>query len=186
SVSPKDVREELSHAGMPKTLWKDVVSQARRSLSYRDGRYYYVAAVSPSLREEHRHQRAIQRTIRRLVRQHRKSSDQVERRREGRTDFIQPVKVQTEDQREFTLLSRDLSVTGLRLIGTRSLLGQKVRVTFPGGTEVEPASFVVRILWTCAVGDQLFENGGTFLETIPGIPPAERGCGAGAAKNGQS
>src|SRR5262249_46241788 len=115
SVSPRDVREELGHAGLPKTLWKDVVSLARPALSYRDGRYHFVAAVSAPVRAEQRQQRAIQRAVRRLVRQHKHSADQTERRREGRTDFIQPVKVQTEDQRAFTLLSRDLSVTGIRL-----------------------------------------------------------------------
>ena len=72
--------------------------------------------------------------------------------------------MQTDDQREMSLLSRDLSTTGIRLIGTRSLLGQKVRVLLPRSDSPEPWSFLVRILWTCTVGDNLFENGGSFLE----------------------
>jgi hypothetical protein len=90
-------------------------------------------------------------------------ASQAERRQEGRVAFVRPVRVQTEDGREFTLLTRDLSPSGIRLIAPRSLLGQKVRVHIPrsdGGALV----FLVRILWACAVGDDLFENGGTFLE----------------------
>ena len=46
--------------------------------------------------------------------------------------------------------------------GTRRLLGQKVRVHIPApeGGHVE---FVVRILWTCPVGEDLVENGGAFV-----------------------
>jgi hypothetical protein len=61
-----------------------------------------------------------------------------------------------------TLLSRDLSTTGIRLVGTKRLLGQKVRVLIPNG-EGAPLDFLVRILWTCPVGDDLVENGGTFI-----------------------
>jgi len=52
----------------------------------------------------------------------------------------------------------------MRLIGTRSLLGQKVEVRLPTSTKGESWCFVLRILWTCAVGDELFENGGVFVE----------------------
>ena len=82
--------------------------------------------------------------------------------RQGRTDFVQAVKVIAEDSREFTLLTRDLSPTGLRLIGTRHLLGQKVHVLIPA-PEGGHLDFVVRILWTCPVGTDLIENGGTFV-----------------------
>jgi hypothetical protein len=92
------------------------------------------------------------------------------------------VKVRAEDGRECTLLSRDVSATGIRLIGTRRLLGQKVRVSIPrpgAATTDSPRaaagwSFLVRILWTCAVGDDLFENGGAFMEVAPGEPASEK------------
>jgi hypothetical protein len=71
--------------------------------------------------------------------------------------------VRTEDQREYTLMSRDLSSTGIRLIGTRRFLGQKIHVSIPAADGATTWDFVVRILWTCAVGDDLVENGGTFL-----------------------
>jgi hypothetical protein len=170
-ILPREVREELELAGLDDALWKEVVALARSALHYRQGRYYYVTALSARAREEQRHQQAIHRTIRQLIRQHRKSAAQDERRQQDRIDFIQPLKVRTDDERELTLLSRDLSTTGIRLIGTRSLLGQKIRVLLPRGEGQGPWCFLVRILWTCAVGDDLFENGGSFLELTE--PPAE-------------
>jgi hypothetical protein len=165
-VVPRDVREELAGAGVSRRLWKDVLARARSSLRFRQGRYYYVPALSPRVRQEQRQQRALHRAVRQVIRQYRASAAQVDRRRQNRVDFIQPVQVQTDDGRLFTLLSRDLSLTGIRLIGTRSLLGQKVRVTIPREGEAEPWCFLVRILWTCGVADGLFENGGSFLEML--------------------
>jgi hypothetical protein len=115
------------------------------------------------LREE-RQQEKVRRAVRRLIRQH-KAGARVGRRRQDRINFVQPVQVETEDGHTCTLLSRDLSPTGIRLIGTRRLLGQKVRVRIPC-PEGEPVCFRVRVLWMCAVGDDLFENGGTFLEAV--------------------
>jgi len=163
SVLPREVRDELTEAGLDATLWKDVVALARPALRYRQGRYHYVPVLSSRAQEEQRQQQAIGRAIRQLVRAVKKATPH-ERRQQGRCDFIQPVKVQTEDGREFTLLSRDISPTGIRLIGTRSLLGQKVQVSIAPSDGAEPWSFLVRILWTCAVGDDLYENGGSFLE----------------------
>ena len=77
---------------------------------------------------------------------------------------MQPIKVRIGEQRELTVLSRDLSTSGIRLIGTRSLLGQKVCVTLPRPGDDEPCRILVRILWTCTIGDGLFENGGAFVE----------------------
>jgi PilZ domain len=89
---------------------------------------------------------------------------QPERREQDRVDFIQPVKLMTADGVEHNVLSRDLSGSGIRLIATRSFLGQKVDVLLPGAWGASPTWFPVRILWTCIVGDDLLENGGTFLE----------------------
>jgi hypothetical protein len=166
-IIPQEIRAELASAGLPDTEWKEVVELARPALYYRQGRYYFVNPVSPRLREELSHQERIQGVIRDLIRRHKQKSTRVERRRQDRVDFIQAVKVQTEDHREYTLLSRDLSTTGIRLVGTRSLLGQKVRVVLTPGEQAEPCVLVVRVLWTCAIGDDLYENGGTFLEVEP-------------------
>ena len=127
-VVPRDVREELIQAGLADEQWKDILNLARESLHYRQGRYYYVTTVSPRLQAEQTQQDRIKQTIRQLIRRHKQRAGAVERRGQDRIDFIQPVKVRTEDGREFRLLSRDLSITGIRLIGTRSFLGQKVRV----------------------------------------------------------
>jgi hypothetical protein len=183
-VVPRDVRRALAVAGVSGDFWREVIGLAHDALSYRQGRYYYQGA--PGLRpEQDRQQRDIQRVIREITRRHKAVNASSERRRQSRIDFIQPVKVVTEDQRTLTLLSRDISTLGLCLIGTRSLLGQKVRVDLPLGelgylgglddlgTNGETASFWVRILWTCAIGDDLFENGGSFLEMItPALKPA--------------
>jgi len=163
-VVPRDIRSELKQAGLPDDRWKEVVDLARQSLNCRQGRYYHIAALSPRLQQEQMQQRQIQRAIRRVIRWHEQTANPEERRQQDRVDFIEPVTVQMEDGRQFTLLSRDLSPTGIRLVGTRRLLGQKVRVSLPQGEGTEPVTFVVRILWTCAIGDDLFENGGTFLE----------------------
>jgi hypothetical protein len=166
-IIPQEIRAELASAGLPDTEWKEVVELARPALYYRQGRYYCVNPVSPRLREELNHQERIQGVIREVIRRHKQKAGPVERRRQERVDFVQSVKVQTEDHREYTLLSRDLSTSGIRLVGTRSLLGQKVRVMLFAGDQAETYALLVRILWTCAVGDDLYENGGTFLEVVP-------------------
>jgi hypothetical protein len=163
-VVPRDIREELGQVGLPEARWKEVVNLARESLNCRQGRYYHLTSFSPRLQQEQQQQQQIQRAIRRLIRHYKASSANHERRQQDRIDFIQPVKVEAEDGREFTLLSRDLSTTGIRLIGTRRLLGQKVRIQLP--LEDTSCSLLVRILWTCAVGDDMFENGGTFVAVL--------------------
>jgi hypothetical protein len=163
-VVPRDIRDELSQVGLPETRWKEVVTLARELLNCRQGRYYHLGSFSPRLQQEQEQQQRIQRVVRRLIQQHKANSANHERRQQDRIDFIQPVKVQTEDGREFTLLSRDLSTTGIRLIGTRRLLGQKVRVRLL--FEDISCTLLVRILWTCAAGDDMFENGGTFLDVL--------------------
>jgi hypothetical protein len=171
SILPEEVRDELVRGGQPETLWKDVLALARPSLRYREGRYHFVAAVSARVQEEQEHQQRIRAAVGQLVSRYRASAAQVERREQDRISFIQPVQVKTEDGREFTLLTRDLSSSGIRLIGTRRLLGQKVRVQVPGPEEpatAPPLCFAVRVLWTCAIGDDLYENGGSFLDVVEG------------------
>jgi hypothetical protein len=163
-ILPGEIRAVLNEAGVSEALWKDVVSVARPALTYHEGRYYYSAPVSDRVRLEQFQQANIKKAVRTIIRQHRDSASRVERREEDRINFVQPVKVRTEDQREYTLLSRDLSATGIRLIGTRRFLGQKIRVSIPAPDGAASWDFVVRVLWTCAVGEDLVENGGTFLE----------------------
>lgn len=165
-VVPRDIRTELTQAGLSEGQWKDVVGLARESLNCRQGRYYHIRAFSPRLQQEQNHQRLIHRAVRSLIRQYKDNAAAQERRQQDRVEYLQPVKVQIEDGREFTLLSRDLSTSGIRLIGTRRLLGHKVKVSLPRNGEGEPCRLLVRILWTCAVGDDLFENGGSFLELV--------------------
>jgi hypothetical protein len=76
------------------------------------------------------------------------------------------VKIRTDDGKEYGLMSRDLSTTGVRLLGTKRLLGQKVELELPSGDDEPSCRISVRILWTCSVGDDLFENGGSFVELL--------------------
>lgn len=165
-VLARDVRAELRVAGLLEQHWKEVLELGRSSLVYRQGRYYHKDSFSPRLQKEHAQQHAIQKIIRRLIKQHRLSSKDSERRGQARIDFIHPVKIRTEEGQEVTLLSRDLSATGIRLLGTKRLLGQKVQLDLSAGDGQPPHRIVTRILWTCAVGEDLFENGGTFLELL--------------------
>lgn len=171
-VVPHEVREELTQAGVPASMWKDVVALARPTLRYRNGRYYYSPPVSDRVRTEQVQLRDVVKVIRQLIRFHKREVQEFERRGEDRYDFVQTVKVVAEDGRELTLVSRDVSSTGIRLIGTHRLLGQKVRVLIPRPGSDEPWGFLVRILWTCAVGEDLVENGGSFMQVLPAASTA--------------
>jgi hypothetical protein len=162
SVLAREVREELARAGVAESFWKDVLALARPSLNYKRGRYHYAAPVSERVRAEQSQQRDVHAIVHELIDLHQAALRGPERRAQDRVDFIQPVKVVAEDGREYTLLSRDLSATGIRLVGTRRLLGQKVRVLIPR-PGAEPIDFLVRVLWTCPIGDDMVENGGAFL-----------------------
>jgi hypothetical protein len=165
-VTSRDVRAELRIAGLPEQAWKEAITLAQASLVHRYGRYYHKESFSPRLQKEQAQQQAILKAIRRLIKRHRSRRKTDERRRQPRIDFIQPVKVRTEDGKEFALMSRDLSATGVRLLGTKRLLGQKVQLDLPDGDGEPACRLLVRILWTCAVGDDLFENGGSFMELL--------------------
>jgi hypothetical protein len=165
-VQSRDVRSDLRIAGLPEEQWKDVLALIQTSLVHRQGRYYHKESFTPRLQKEHAQQQAIQKVIRNLIKQHRRHGAGDERRGQARVDFIQPVKIRTEDGNEYTLMSRDLSATGVRLLGTKRLLGQKVQLDLPGPDGDAPCRLLVRILWTCSVGDDLFENGGSFVELL--------------------
>jgi hypothetical protein len=160
SLTPEEVQEELTRAGVPEGMWEGALALCRRSLRKRRDRYPGgSAARRESARERQR--QAVRRAVRGIIRRHR-AAQQVERRGQDRVDFVQPVCVVAEDGREWHLLSRDLSTSGIRLIGTRRLHGQKLRVVIGPGED--SCSLWVRVLWTCAVGDDLFENGCMFLD----------------------
>jgi hypothetical protein len=165
-VLARDIRTELKLAALPEGEWKAVVALAKNALNYRQGRYYHLGTISPRVQKEQEQRRVIQKAIRQILKHHRAAAKQDERRGQDRIDFIQPVKVYCQDGKIYSLLSRDLSTTGIRLLGTKQLLGQKVQVELPQGPDTPPCRILVRILWTCAVGDDLFENGGSFLEVV--------------------
>jgi PilZ domain-containing protein len=164
-VLPEEIREELTRAGLNEDDWKEVIALARPALRLRQGRYEYVSPSDRRLEEAALQQRAIERAVRQLLRQYRqRSMEPGDRREHARVIFIQPVETQPEAGRRQTLLTRDLSLTGIRLIGPRSLIGQKLHVLIARTDEPEPYRFLVRIVWTSGIGEDLFENGGMFLE----------------------
>jgi hypothetical protein len=165
-VTAPEVRSELRIAGLPETSWKDAIALVNASLVHRQGRYYHKAGFSPRVQKEHAQQKAVEKAIRRLIKLHKGRGKKDERRGQARIDFMQPVKICTEDGKTFALMSRDLSATGVRLLGTKQLLGQKIQLELPDGEGATACRLLVRILWTCAVGDDLFENGGTFVELL--------------------
>lgn len=174
-VLSSEVRNELARAGMPGKLWREVMDLSRPHLARRHGRYYYVSPLSVRLRHEEEQHRLIYRNVRRLIRDYKARTSQTERRQHGRIHFIQPVKLVTEDQRELNVVSCDLSYTGIRLLGTSSFQGQKVRVTIPADAEGKASRcFNVHIVWSTQIGDGLFQMGGLFLEELP---DQERGEG---------
>jgi hypothetical protein len=112
--------------------------------------------------------RSTAEAVRELIEDYQATLPALERREQDRVDLFQPVKVRTVDGREYTLLSRDLSPSGMRLLGTRGLLGEKVRVGIPRPGGGEPLTVRLYVLWTTRVADDLFESGGTFFEPAPG------------------
>jgi hypothetical protein len=164
-VVPREIRAELREANQPEGRWKEVIELLRPSLNYRQGRYYFLSAARTSGEHARDQRQRIRDVVASLLQVYRSDDSGQERRAEERTPFAQPIKIQTEDDQEFTAMGRDLSPLGIRILAGRSLLGRKLRVYLPRpGTQASPLVAVVRILWTTAVGDGLFENGGTFLE----------------------
>jgi hypothetical protein len=173
-VTRREIRDELRKAGQAEETWRDVLAVLRESLHYRQGRYNYICQFDSRLEQELLRQRRIHRSVHDVMRRHRARESRLERRRQGRIDFIKPVKARTADGQEFTLLSRDLSLTGIHLLGSRGFLGQKIHVWIPAGEEDPALCFLVRIVWTAMVGDGLFENGGSFLERVDADLPPQR------------
>lgn len=164
-VVPRQVREELDQAGMDVARWKEVVELAGPRLSYRNGRYYYVSSIKARMRREHSHGREVRRAARTLIRRYKAANISQERRSHRRIHFVHPVTVFTEDGRELHMLSEDLSLTGLRLIGAHDLRGLKVRVMVPSiDRGAGQYCFIVQMLWSTRVGDNLVETGGLFLD----------------------
>jgi hypothetical protein len=164
-VLAREIRQELRDGGLDDSLWEKVVARLGPSLRLSRGRYHYSATVSERERQEQQKQ-AIEEAVRGLMDRQQASNDQIERREQDRIDFIQPIKIRVGDGREYTVLTRNLSSSGIRLIGSRDLLGQKIEVELPKLEGGLPWRFLVRILWTFVLGDDLFENGGMFLEMI--------------------
>lgn len=164
-VRPQDVRDELKRLGHPANRWKEAIQEAGSSLTLRNGRYYYVSPLRARLRSEHQHRQGVKRAARELIRRYKAANVHVERRNHRRIHFILPVRVITSGGKEYRMVSQDISLNGVRVVGAHSLRGQKVRLMMPsidnGGGQWD---FTVHFLWSSPVGDNLVESGGIFLK----------------------
>ncbi len=173
-IVPRDIRTELGRAGLDESRWKEVVELLRESLHYRQGRYHALhPAGSPRLEQAQQDRQRVQDAVEDVLRGQRSAADpsegrQDERRQDQRQRFARPVRIETEDGETLTVMSQDLSPSGIRFIANRSLLGRKVHVCLPQAGGVEEVILAARILWTTFVAEGLFENGASFLETIKG------------------
>jgi hypothetical protein len=173
-VMARDIRRELAQFGLGEHLWKEVIDLAGPALACRRGRYYFVPPGCDRMRVrvhlDQRQQLQIHRSVRWMLR-HQKAQEKVqhERRVHKRSPFPRSVEVETEDRETIRAVTREISLSGIRLLADRNLHGQelRVRIGFPeAGDQV--CSFRVRVLWSAAVGDHLHENGGVFLEKLEG------------------
>ena len=74
-----------------------------------------------------------------------------------------PIQAIPEDGEDFPLVRCLLWPSGIRLLGRRSLLGQKVLVRLAAAGDAGPWDVHVRILWNYPVAEGLVENGGMLL-----------------------
>jgi hypothetical protein len=170
-VVPREIRHELTEAGQEEARWKEVVELLRESLHYRQGRYYLVPPTPGAGAEQEQKLESLREALVDVLQPAGSPPRQGERRQEERIAYTRSVRVQTEDNQELMVLAQDLSPSGIRFIANRSLLGRKVRVHLSLPNENEPAvALLVRVLWTSAVAEGLYENGGAFLEMIKGGP----------------
>lgn len=166
-VVRRDIRADLSEAGLADSRWKEVLALVRTRLRYRNGRYYYVTPIAVHMRDragrEHRHQLEMHQAVRDLIRRHRPETVP-NRRRHRRITLGCPVDAVSADRREIPLLCTDISLGGLRLIGSSNLLDQLLCVRFSSDEDCRGEAFHVRILWSLPVGDDIFQNGGVFVD----------------------
>lgn len=164
-VVQQEIWEALESAGLPAECWQDVLELVHPSLEYDQGKFYVRSVPRSRLELEQDEHRRIRDTMRELLTRYRAEDECQERRGEERIAFVQPLKVQTEDDQEFNVLSQNLSLSGIRLVSNRSLLGRKLRLYCPTNDETgDHVVLVTRILWSSAIADGLYKNGGLFLE----------------------
>jgi PilZ domain len=160
----REVREELAKFDADTRLWKEVLRAAGPTLQRRGGHYHFVPVTSPIRERQAELQERIHAVVHDLVRQYRRIAAQHDRREADRLTFLQPVTLKLADGSLHHVVTKDISAAGIRLLGSRDLLGQRLHVTVPSPQEGTLYRFLVRIVWTCRVGDDLYENGGVFLD----------------------
>ncbi|GBD35923.1 hypothetical protein HRbin36_01038 [bacterium HR36] len=164
-ILPQEIQQELRRLGLGTRLWRQFIERAGSFLTYQNGRYYYVPSLTGNRLHEEERQLHVRALLQALIDSCKRSQHHVERRSADRVEVYWPVTLTLEDGTAHRAVTRDISVSGIRFLGSRSLLGQRivVRLTLNNGHE---HVFSVRILWTCEVGDSLYENGGSVLQVL--------------------
>src|SRR5262249_7871308 len=142
---------------------------------YRHGRYYYVpvgrSRMQVRIRHEQRHQQAVHRSVREMIRRQRdEEAVHLERRAHKRCSFCRSLLVQSEDNRLYQVVTREISLSGIRLLCGCCFEGQKLRLWITFEPDHQTYCFLASILWSAAVGDNLYENGGILLELLENEP----------------
>jgi hypothetical protein len=164
-VVPTEVREELARFGVSEDCWKEVIRRTDGGLHFRRGRYYFVSPLSRSATRIDERRREVRRIAMQLIRDYRAARVHQERRQQRRIPLILPVRVITERNRKIPCVTQDMSPTGVRLVGSTRLQGQRVHVLIPQREHGKGQHcFIARIVWSIEVGDGLVENGGLLLE----------------------
>lgn len=172
-VVAREIRAALESAGLPTGCWREVVGLLQGRLFLRRQRYHHLTPLQARARQELECKQRIGKLIKQMLRRYREFLVGMnDRRAERRFQFIRSVKIQANDGRETSLLSLDVSASGLRLIGRSDLRGQRIRIEIPGFQQDEPPWKInVQIVWSAPSADGLTENGGVFLgldEAAPG------------------
>jgi hypothetical protein len=163
-ILPREIRQELARVGADEEQWREVLAAAGPALERHGNRYAYVPPPpSPPRKEQEQRFLAIREAVHALAEHFKQESARHERREADRITFVHPVTIRLPTGEPHHAITKDLSASGIRLIGTRDLLSQKVEVTLKP-TNAQPVTFAVRVVWTHRVGDDLYENGGVFMD----------------------
>lgn len=179
SVHATDVQAELRRAGFTDEMSEAVLALISHSLTLRGERYHYVSPeptrqrMRIKARQDQNQLKAIHDRVTDLVQQYQAQAE-CERRAHTRTPYVQPVRIELENGPSCHMISLDISLAGIRVVGTTDLAGKKGCIWIPR-PELDHRSypFMIQFLWSKPVGDGVLEAGGMFLEALTDTTPSD-------------
>jgi len=158
SVMEGEIREEIAKAGLPQADWHAVLSLLGPALVPEQGWYRY----APPAVEATRHDLALAHCE--LLAKYAWAVGPQGIPKPASRLGPYPVRVRTTVGRELpVLLLLDPSLSWVRLVVARTLVGSKVRILVPRPGSGAVMAWDVRVLWAMRLADDLFENGAAFL-----------------------